>query len=149
MLNKLNSKYQQYWWRKPLGCQLQAVTGWYVRVRILLMTHRDIAAAGCGNGLGNEGFSVEEMYGRGAKRMDPPPPPPQKGAKVIIMPVRPDFESSEYTQLTLRTFVQYLFIFCNFFIKANSKLSGILYFFLNIFWKRWKCKATVNPFFEN
>ena len=49
-------KHQQVWWRKPfnspLVCHLQAVPGWYVQVRILLLTHRDMTAAGCGNGLG-------------------------------------------------------------------------------------------------
>ena len=45
---KLNSEHQQDWWRKPLvhwSVQLRAVPGWYVRVRISLLTHRDMTAA--------------------------------------------------------------------------------------------------------
>ena len=48
----------------PLGCQLQAVPGWYVRVRILLLTHRDMTAAGCGNGLGTV-MSLPRRFERG------------------------------------------------------------------------------------
>ena len=47
--------------------------------------------------LSPEGLSVEDMYGRGSKggTGGSDHSPTQKGAKVITMPVRPDFESPE------------------------------------------------------
>ena len=100
---KFNSRYQQDWWRKPLvhwsvNCrQFQAGTSgdscwlrqWLGDRHVSPLN--DTARRKCTDG------RVKEGPGGGSD--------PQKGAKVITMPVRPDFESPDIQ------YIYYIYIY--------------------------------------